>query len=217
MPVVSMRAWGMLGRWSGTAFLVAGGLFLLSPAAKGLVLLTDVSPHVWLVAPLVFSGLSASLVGLLGLYPRLTTRTPRLSLAGVVATVIAGAVTLGTFAWLMGAHLLPRVPGTSGLPAPPAIVFVTLILSLATAYALFGVASAWTAIPSRTAGGLLLALATPWIFLVVAHSMVSSLPAWLSITTYGVIPVVMLVLGHHLRTRTAPTGGETPSSEPITA
>lgn len=215
MPVVHTRVEERLERWSGTAFLLAGGLFFVSPMAKGLVILTDTSPQVWLVALLVFSGLSVSLVGLLGFYPRLADQTPRLSLAGAVATVIAGAVTLVVFAWMMGIHLLPEFTQVSGLATPPVSVFLALILSLGTAFTLFGIASLWSGVPSRSAGRFLLALASPWILLLVGHSVFSSLPVWLSIALYGLIPMVMLLLGHHLRTVALSTGPETPSNEPI--
>lgn len=215
MPFVSKRSWGMLERWSGTAFLIAGGLFLISPAAKGLVLLTDVSPQVWLVSLLVFAGLSSSLVGLLGLYPQLSRLNPRLSIVCVAATVIAGVWTLVAFAWMMGAHLFPLVSGSNGLPTPPGIVFMSLVLSLASAFLLFGIASSWSAIPSRTVGGLLLSLVVLW-GVIIAGSVFSLLPAWLSVATYGLIPVVMLVVGHQLRTRYAQTMSKLQSSEAIT-
>lgn len=192
--------WGTLDHWRPTAFLAAGGLFFASPLAKALVLFTDGPLPEMVVAILAFSGLTAALVGLLGFYPALAAHVPRHALAGVVTTVIATGVTVGVFLWLLGTRLLSRMAVVAAPTAPPALAFVSLIVVLAGTFAVNGTACLRAAVPSRAVGGLLLALAVPWVVLVSVGAVYGSeLPAWISLPTYGAVPLGFLLTGYVLR------------------
>lgn len=195
--------WGTLTRWRGKAFLGAGGLLLASPVAKGLVLITgDPLPEVT-IAVLVFSGLLAALGGLLGFYPEQTDHLPRLALAGLVSTVTAAAVTIGVFLWVIGTRVLAAMSYVAIPVTPPEYVFVSLVLAMSVAFSVVGTACLRTAIPSRSVGLLLLALALPWAVLLGAGAVYGPhLPAWLSLSTYGAIPLGLLATGYGIRRNT---------------
>lgn len=187
--------WETLDHWRPNAFLAAGGLFFASPLAKALVLLTGGPLPDIMVAILAFSGLTAALVGVLGFYPGLAAHVPRHALAGVVTTVIATGVTVGVFLWL-----LSSMTGVAAPAEPPALAFVSLIVVLAGTFAVNGTACLRAAVPSRAVGGLLLALAVPWVVLVSVGAVYGSeLPAWISLPTYGAVPLGFLLAGYVLR------------------
>jgi hypothetical protein len=186
-------------RWRATAFVIAGLLLFASPATKALALFVDASLPTWLVVILVFPGLLASMVGLLGLYPTLARQVPRLSLAGGVVAAMAASATAVTFGWMLAASVPVSIPGGVVTP-PPGLVVLSLMVSIALGFALFGVASLRTTAISRSIGLLLLGFAVPWVvILAVTPVYGSDLPGWLALVLYGVIPPVLLATGHVLR------------------
>lgn len=214
MPTGAPIRWETLDRWRARAFIIAGGLFLTSPAAKGLTLVTAGSPPEWVVALLAFSGLLASLVGLLGFYPELSEQVPRHALAGAVATGVAMGVTVGLFVWLIGTRALAAMSYLAAPVSPPAIVFVSLVAAMATGFAVVGAATLRSSTSSRTVGVLLVALAVPWVVLLVAGAVYGSgLPVWLSLTTYGAIPVGLLATGYSIRGHAHSGENETPVTD----
>jgi hypothetical protein len=191
--------WMLLARWRARAFLIAGGLLLASPVTKGLTLLADVSPPVWLIALLVFPGLLAALAGLLGMYPRLADEASRLAFAGGVATVFAGCGVTLLFGWVLASSVSLSL-GTLTVTAPPGSVFLSLMVLIASGFCLFGLASLQAAAHSRTTGYLLLGFAVPWVvILAVTPVYGSDLPGWLALAVYGVMPIMLLTTGHSVR------------------
>lgn len=197
MVSIGAFTWRRMERWRALAFVIAGLLLLASPATKALALFVGVSLPTWLVVSLVFPGLLASMVGLLGLYPTLARQVPRLSLAGGVVATIAGSATAVTFGWMLAASV-PAL-GVVATP-PPGPVFLSLMVSIALGFALFGVASLRTTVISRSVGLLLLGFAVPWIVIFAVTPVYGSdLPGWLALALYGVMPPVLLATGHVLR------------------
>jgi len=80
MVSIGAFTWRWMERWRALAFVIAGLLLLASPATKALALFVGVSLPTWLVVSLVFPGLLASMVGLLGLYPTLARQVPQMTL-----------------------------------------------------------------------------------------------------------------------------------------
>ena len=192
--------WRTLSQWRAKAFLTAGGLFLASPAAKGLILVTGGPLPELVVALFVFTGLLAALGGLLGFYPELTDQIPYHALAGVVTTVLAAGVTVGVFGWLMATRVLGAMSYPASPGSPPELAFVSLVVAMAVGFAVVGTACLRVSVPSRSVGALLLALAVPWVVIFGAGAVYgSNFPAWLSLSTYGAIPVGLLATGHVLR------------------
>lgn len=205
----SMMPWGVLGRWRGRALALAGGLFLASPVAKAMIRLTPGSPSEWLVAVLVFTGLLAALVGLLGFYPRLTERVPRHAVAGLVSTVFAAVVTVCVSIWVLAATVLPALSSVT-LSTPPRAVFLVFVAALGVAFAVVGAASLRVSTIPRRVGFLLLLLAVPWGFLLVSGS---SLPTWALLSTYGVIPVGLFATAYTVQAESTMVGSEVGSAD----
>lgn len=204
-----------LSRRSGATFLVAGGLLLGSTALKGMGWFTAASPPAGLVMVFAVPGLLVTFAGLLGLYPRLADRSPRLSHAGLAATAVGGTGLLVTIAWGMGGGALRAVLGEAVPATPPEAVFVVLVATIALAAGLFGVAGLRTRVPSRRVGLLLLGYAATYVALVVAGVALATVPDWLYLGIYGAQPVLLLTTGYHLRRVPAPTDRELPASEPV--
>lgn len=130
-----------LERWTPTLYLVAGTVLILFPTNTALKTFTGTSYPVVgeIVAP---AGFLIGVFGLLGLYPALADRTPRLArVAGVIAALSAadwGLIILKNAAIMTG--LLPEI---GALTAVTGIVAVsTTMLS----YGIFGVAGVRTGV-----------------------------------------------------------------------
>lgn len=202
--------WERLERWSPTAFVAAGVLFLGTAALSGLDTFTNVSPSAWLAALLAFTGLVASFVGLLGLYPGLVNRVPRLARAGLVTTAIAGVALT-----VLPACQLAKTTGIEP-PAPPVVLFVIAMVAIILAFLLFGVASFRTGVPSRMVGLLMLAIVSTFVGLFVADLAYGGSPAWVDFAVNGVQAVLLLTVGRVLPTHPSPTEREEGQIEVVT-
>lgn len=204
--------WRSLERWNSMAFLGAAGLLAGSVTLKGLLTFADVSVPGILIATFALPGLAASLIGLLGTYPRLADRTPRLALAGLTAAAAAAVGVAAIVGWAIGATVLSALSVGTVSTSPPAIVFVVVISATALGFLLIGVASLRTSDPSRAAGLPFVAFAGTWIGLVlldVAYGTAG--PDWPYFVCYTVQPVILFAAGF-LR-RSGPVSAEhgTPS------
>lgn len=195
--------WDTLENKRATAFLVAGLLWLVDTILLGLELFAGVSvlgtrgP----VNPLLYmSGLLAAIVGLLGLYPELASRSPRLARVGAGVIAVAGIVIPILLAWLVVGALLNQ-------PGPAAPLGILFFVVVALGFILFGISSIWTGVPSRVAGLLLLAIPTAIFVWITAGFVVygGAVPVWMAPTIAAVITVILLAIGTHLRTEDVPT------------
>lgn len=188
-----------LERQSKRVFLVAGVLLLGYAVSKGIYTFTDVIPIGAFDVAYGGIGILVAMLGLLGLYPRLSDGAPRLSLAGVVVTVIGAVCTLALLGWLASATLLragyPAIPeeAPAWTVAALFIVFVTLALG----FLLFGAASLRTDVLSQTVSRLLVVPGLAWIGLVVANAI---LPAgqYLGLLAYVPVSLALLTIGYLL-------------------
>lgn len=138
--------WESLGRWSATAFIISGVFWLADTLLLGLELV-DIYAHGLLNGVFILAALLTTMLGLLGFYPRLADRVPRLALASaMVGAVAAGGLVVG-FVWVLGTIAL------AGVSSPPSVFLLVALVALG----LFGVVSLWSDRPSRTVGFLLLA------------------------------------------------------------
>ena len=107
MKGVTASHWKSLEHWSPTLFLAAGVLFVGHAAVRGIEAFTTVPTPVDVFGP---SGYVAAILAILGLYPPLAARTPR------IARVAAGIAALTAPAWALisgwnfgeGSELLPN-------------------------------------------------------------------------------------------------------------
>lgn len=201
-------------QWSCKAFLFAGILLVGAPSHLVLDHFTSVSTPAWLIAPVVLTGLMSSLVGLLTFYPRLSDRTVWLNIAGAVNVVIAGVGTIGILGWALAASILPIVSEVSISTVPPAPVFLVVMMTMALAFVLSGIASLLTVDLSKIVGLLMLSFAVPWIVVVAATLMFGSeVPTWLSFPVYGAMPLILLATSHVLRRHPHSEEFEEPSGD----
>jgi hypothetical protein len=198
--------WETLERWSPTVFLVAGVLLLGYAIIQGVRTFAGAVVPSALVTAYGGIGLLVPVVGLLGLYPRLRDHTPRLSLAGVVVTILSGLLTLALLLWVVVTTLqmgrLPEIPADA--PAWTAAALLLGFLLLAVAFLLFGVASLQTPVVSRTVAFLLLVPTAAWFGLLVGNVIATG--RYLAVIAYIPISVALLAIGYILRSRPAPTG-----------
>lgn len=138
-----------LERWSPTLFLIGGALVVGHAAVRGIEAFTDLAPPPDVFGP---PGYLLALAGLLGLYPALVARTPRLVrvAAGVATVPLAGwaVLTAGTLAEALGLLTLAAV-----LPGAVYVVHLTILILT---YTLFAVATLRAGVHTRGLGLLLL-------------------------------------------------------------
>lgn len=198
MWIVSTSHWRLLERLSPTAFLVGGILVFGHAAIRGIQALTDLATPADVFAP---AGHLVAIIGLFGLYPMLTDRSPRSArVAVVVAMVPATGWALITISQL-GDVIMLLSPQTAVLPEGFAIV---VLLSTILTYLLFGVVSLHAEVHSRTISLLILAPAALLIVLIASAATmgVSALAGFVIGTG---LSLAMLALGYTLRTWIRPT------------
>lgn len=192
----SIVPWETLERWSATAFLVAGGVMVVFWALVALEVFADVSsPQALLAMP----ALVATTVGLLGLYPELADRAPRLSRAGVGLLAVATVGLVVIFVWVLVGRVLPAA-GVEMSSQPPGVVIASTVGAYVLTVLLFGVASLRTAVPSRTVGLLLLALVGAFTIPLVAGVVWGSYPGeWMAVVVSGLQAGAIVAIGYTLR------------------
>lgn len=193
-----MSRWETLERWRSKAFLVAGGLLVVFAALVGLEVFGGVEAPQALVA---IPGFLAGFVGLLGLYPQLADTDSRLASGGIVALGLAAVGFVALFFWVAG---LTAMYGIDAVKPPRPVILGTVLLVIL-GYALFGLASATHAVPSRLVG--LLVLAPPGtLALMVLTGMLygGHPPAWTSVLFSAMQAIAHLAIGSLLWTSEAP-------------
>lgn len=203
-----------LERWSATAFLLAGVLFIGFAARNGIIAFGDgfsESMRFALYVAFIVPAELAAYVGLLGLYPRLSEHASRLTGAGAVFVGVAGAAIIG-FGGGAGAALL--AVGPLEPPAVAQLLLPVAVIATILGFLLFGVASLRAGVPSRTAGGLL--LIPPATYLLMMTSMVAGVaPDWSAFVLASIQAVAHVAIGVVLRNggvaadRTAPASDST--------
>ncbi|WP_435196537.1 hypothetical protein [Natronomonas sp. EA1] len=189
--------WSSVEQWSPTLFLVGGSLLIGHAAMSAVHAFTDI------VTPpdaFVTTGHFVALVGLLGLYPVLANRTPRLARAaaatGVVALVSWFVMTVVRFFELAG------IVSSLG-DALPDVFFVIVLASTILTYGLFGVAT--LRIDSSRSIGLLVLVPSILTAALVVDSVLTGVSALDGVFIGGGLALSMMALGYTLRTWDRPT------------
>lgn len=200
MTFRSDGVWDVLERWSSTAFLVGGVMFVVTAGFNA----ADVAGgagHTRLPLKQAFIGVgwTVGLVGLLGLYPDLVDRSRRLIRAGVVFTVIGilgyalmTVVSLAAFAGILESGLDSLAPAF----LPPVLVGSVLT------FPLFGAVVLRSGARSRALGALL--LGPPLLFVA---NVLTPTPPSVVLGVVGGLTLVFFGIGYLLRTETAPSDG----------
>lgn len=192
MVARSQRRWRTLERWSPTLFLLGGAGVITHAAIQALEAFTAVNPP-----PDVFvtAGHLIALAGLVGLYPVLRGRTPRLATAGLAATG------LGVVAWtVMTATQWLSIAGAVGSLTAlfPGAFFLGLIAVTILAYTLVGVA-ALQADAGATMDGLLVLAPAALLLALLGKSVVAGVGAADGAVIGGGLAFSMLALGVRLQ------------------
>lgn len=188
--------WNSLENWRTAAFVIAGVLFLGNTIHEGIARYTTMLGEPTFLNFVVYvSALVISLVGLLGFYPQLAERVPRLARlsAGVVA-VAGGAMTV-LLLWATATTVLNR-------SMPPGILLFVLIGASVLGFVLFGVASIRARSPSRLIGVLVLTFVASWTLGLGLAGVFygGDPPDWIPVALNGASAVILLSIGYNLRT-----------------
>lgn len=186
-----------------SAFTVAGGLLIASLVVP--VGLSPLSDSAW-VAGLVLVGLAVVAVatGLVGVYPRVSGRHPRVAAAGLISAAVAGIAAIG----LLGLASLALIgEGAFGFDiGTPMSLFVVIALTMTGGFALgflsFGLAGLVEDRPSRHVGALLfvggLLLLVPVVGELLHRGVGIGPPGWILFPVIGLVALDLLVLGYSL-------------------
>lgn len=188
--------WNSLGRRRATAFLVAGGLMLGFVASNGLEAFTSAQPPTWVNVLFVAPSLVAATVGLLGFYPLLTDRTPRLALASAAVVTVAGIAATVLFVVVVLNQVL------AGLEFPFLPVYFLTLLSAILGFVLTGVASLRAQAPSRRVG--LLVLGPPTVNVLMVATAPMNPPQWSTFLVSAAWTGTVLAIGVALRIESTP-------------
>lgn len=210
MSKKSTLRWESLGDRSPILFLVAGVLLIVYAAFNGIDAFTAMAYE---SIENVFgpAGFVLGFLGLLGLYPTLCNRDPKLARAGAVCAVL-GALAFSVF---ILANLSEIVGIASSEPPAWAIVFVLLAaIGMVPGYPLFAVASLRAESHSRSVG--LCLLVPPAIFgTMVTGSMMGGSPQWVLFLISVGQAMAHLSIGYALWTGRIQPKHRIPSSDPI--
>lgn len=207
MVATSPMLWRTLERWHARAFFAAGVLWLADATLLGLEILR-IYAHGLLNGFFVAAAMLATVIGLLGFVPSIGADRPRLARFNAVLGAVAAVAMGATVVWQLAA--ITRL----GSGSPPGVTAVPTLLALGW----FGLTVFWLDAPTRTAGALLLALATPWLGLVAVALLgppawVQSPAPWHVAVLVSLFAVLSIAVGYVVRTERGPLELEEPSAE----
>lgn len=207
--------WKSVEKWDSVAFGVAGMSWLVLMAIVALPMASGASTPAWLIPLFLVTGLLASYLGLLGIYPHIKEVAPRMSLAGVGAVVIAAALVVFAVSYTV-------VTGTVD-EGPPFPVFPLMLVSTILGFLLIGTASVRTDNPTRWTGILVLVPAVAWfgdiVFIIASRALGVREIAGVSLQVLPMVGVVLaslalVALGYHLQTQSQSRMTDQPESAP---
>lgn len=214
MGTTQTADWEDLERWSPALFLISGVMLIVYATAQGLWAFTDLMPqkHGLEIA------YTLGFLGLLGLYPRVSRRSPTLARVGAIAAasgVIAIIyVSMNDYVQITGL-VDGNLPGWELLRATPLIGFIL-------GYLAFGLASLRSSVYSRTVGLLLLLPGV--ITILMLASIITGHPLLSQFQTVFVVSageaMAHLAIGTTLRSEAAATDepeGDTDTEQEVVA
>lgn len=117
MSTTDRGVWKSLERHSATAFLVAGTMFVIDAGIVGFAMTGGGDQVMLLGQAFIAGGWTAGFIGLLGMYPDLADRSPRLAQVGVVLVSIGivvftlmGVASVAFYSGVVSGDLTPLVP-----------------------------------------------------------------------------------------------------------
>lgn len=203
----STTRWNTVERRSSTAFLVAGGLWVILAALFAAELFLDMA----MSEAQSFFGPAAygiAFVGLLGLYLALADRTPRLAGAGALFVGI-GTVGAAVLAITAGSQLMGLIEAR---PAWDTTFNLPLLVGVVPGFLTFGIATLQTGAYSRSVSLFLLGPAIMFGAVLVGSGLLGdSFPHWVHVGHSSAEAVIHLSIGYLLRTEGVPTDRAEPA------
>lgn len=198
--------WKLLEQRSANTFLVAGMLLFGYAVSKVIYTFTNVTAIGAFDVAFGGLGLLATTLGLLGLYPRLRDGAPRLSLAGVVFTLVGAVGTSLVLGWLASATLTragyPAIPEEQ--PAWILAAFFIVFPTISLGFLLLGIAGLRTDALSQAVSRLLLVVGLALMGLIVANVILPS-GQYIGVLVYVPASLALLTIGYLLRTESVRT------------
>lgn len=204
MSISSSSRWEPLERWSPTAFLIAGVVFVIDAAIVATNVIVGAEHLMLFGQAFVGAGWTAALIGLLGLYPRLADRSYWLARIGAASAII-GTVTYAVMAIAALVYYAGIPSGEFGAIVPYYLpgVFIGSILG----FVAISIAILRTTVFSRVLSVLFLILPAIVIVNFATGAAGVSTPTTILVVVIA-LAVVMLAIGYRLQTGSALTGRE---------
>lgn len=185
-------------QWDSIVFFIAGIFMLMNVIALWAIYYSDGNLHLlWAAVPGIIANL-ANVVGLFLLYPRISSKTPRLARSGAGFALIAGAAVSIAAIWLFG-HVL--FTGGFPVPTPNGVLALIAIFLLSLIVAFFCNAVAFLIDGSlRSIGYLLLVPVASWAA-IVGVGAVKGMEVGLSLDFYtnALVSLALLFIAFILR------------------
>lgn len=199
-----------LEQWRSTLFLIAGGLLAIMATLFGVDVFMNTDTQ---VARNFFgpAGMTFAFFGMLGLYPALANRTPWLTRAAALFTVI-GIVATSVSSVVAGSQLVGILDAQPAWVGPIELPF---LIGIVLGFITFGVAVLRTDAYSRTVGLLLLVpgILFPVVLGTVIAMAEGGFPYVIHVFHNGADALALLAVGYLLRPKDVPTGRAEPSPD----
>lgn len=206
MASVNTSQWTTVEKWSATLFLVAGGFSTIHAGHHALEAFAGFQYPLHHELPFGLIGMILGFVGLLGLYPALAERAPKLVDAG---GIIAG---LGLLGWLViGGQAIAEELGAS-VPGWLEAVALLVIGGVVLGYLAFSIAALRTDVLSRTTALVLLIPVVVMVFNVVVATAGFGSPAG-QVVVSGGFALGHLAIGTVLQSEYGPDDRLAPAPE----
>ena len=201
MPSTQNTPWESLVKWTATAFILAGLFRLVNMGIyqSGQLFESFSAPELALDVSILLA-FELAFVGLLGLYPRLREKHPRLALVGVLLAVVSGV----SFMIITPAEYI------LGGQEPPAYLIpfqIAYFLGIPLSFLVFGGLSVRARSPPLSVGVLLILGGTSWLLFLTGSQTLIDVGAYIFAT-------IMMAIGYLLRAEQPKSESAGPSSGP---
>ena len=186
MPSTQNTPWESLVKWTATAFILAGLFRLVNMGIyqSGQLFESFSAPELALDVSILLA-FELAFVGLLGLYPRLREKHPRLALVGVLLAVVSGVSLM----------IITPAEYILGGQEPPAYLIpfqIAYFLGIPLSFLVFGGLSVRARSPPLSVGVLLILGGTSWLLFLTGSQTLIDVGAY-------IFAIIMMAIGYLLR------------------
>lgn len=201
MPSTQNTPWESLVKWTATAFILAGLFRLVNMGIyqSGQLFESFSAPELALDVSILLA-FELAFVGLLGLYPRLREKHPRLALVGVLLAVVSGVSLM----------IITPAEYILGGQEPPAYLIpfqIAYFLGIPLSFLVFGGLSVRARSPPLSVGVLLILGGTSWLLFLTGSQTLIDVGAY-------IFAIIMMAIGYLLRAEQPKSESAGPSSGP---